>query len=345
MKNPDEFKDEKVQLTEAEHYRASAEAYKQELKSSWKIFWGTGAFVLAALSVLFILCFAWFVMNNQVNSGTGTVSAQQDIIRIASKGERQTAEKLSPLQLDDGSEYEYNGDKYYYTEGGEIAWRLAEDYSVMPGANGSIDFYIIPNHDGAQTITLYMGLAGYKKGKDAEDKEIVEPVEDEALNALLNGHILLFNKKDKDNGFYSDWLFNDKEGGIINNTIKIVIPPEWKKDEPYPCTVYWIWPKRYENMVSHRLDSNDVFAEDSNEFGKFQDFINTQSGESKQIGTTSYRYSYIFVWNEWPLPENARSKAYNLADEYIGTNADYLYLTIRTTSQVEIGTGEGGNGE
>lgn len=346
MKNPDKFKDEKTQLTEADRYKASAEAHKQELKSSWKTFWGTGAFVLAALSVFFIICIAWFAMNDQVNSNTGAVSAQQDIVRIASKGVRQTAEsKMSGWNLAEGTYKTIDNEDYYYTEGGEIAWRLAEDYSVMPGANGSIDFYIIPNHDGAQTITLYMGLAGYKKGRDAEGKEIVESVNDGTLNALLNGHILLFNNKDE-NGFYSDWLFNVNEGGIINNTIKVEIPPEWEKDKPYQCTVYWIWPKRYENMISHRLDSNDIFAEDSNEIAEFQSFIDRQSNTSTQIEGTSYAYSYIFLWNHWPLEASSDcSKAYNLADEYIGTNADYLYLTIRTASQVEMNAGEGENSE
>lgn len=334
MKNPDKFKNEKTQLTEADRYKASAEAHKQELKSFWKTFWGTGAFVLAALSVLFIICLAWFAMNDQVNSNTGAVSAQQDIVRIASKGVRQTAEsEILGLNPADENYIEYEGEKYFYTEGGEIAWRLAEDYSVMPGANGTIEFYIIPTRDGAMTVNLYLGFSGYKKETSREGT--VNPVDDPTLNTLLSGHILLFNENT--NGFYSDWLFKDNQGGNINNIIQVNIP-DGKKDTPYPCEIYWIWPRRYENMVLHRSDNNDIFAEDSEEFkNKFAPFIEYQFNNpiEVQIGSYSYFYSYIFLWNsDWKNENsnNIRSKAYNLADEYIGTNADFLYLTIRTAS-------------
>ena len=326
MENQNEIKDEKTQLSEAEHYRASAEAHKQELKSSWKIFWRTGAFMLAALSVLIIICLAWFRMNTQVKGSNAAVSAQQDIIRIASKGVRQTAEK-STLNLAEGTRYEYGGDTYYYTEGGEIAMYLSEDYSVYPGASGSIEFYIIPMSDGARTVSLYLGLSGYADVTSEEGSfRQAERVNDDTLDALMSGHILLFNNYE--DGFYSEWLYNENTNGILNNTITIQLTEEAKKGVPYPYTLYWIWPKRYENMM------NDLFAADSEEFANnFSTFVVSQSKDEakNQIGTTSYSYSRIFLANSWPLETfDARTKAYNLADEYIGTNADYLYLTIRT---------------
>ena len=91
---------------DAEYYRASAEVHRENIKSTWNIFLKTGVFTLAAVCALLILCIAWFVMNSRVNSSTTSISAQQDVIRIASKGDRQEAEK-SNLKLDDGTKLVY----------------------------------------------------------------------------------------------------------------------------------------------------------------------------------------------------------------------------------------------
>lgn len=317
-------------LTEAEQHKESADKHKRQLISAWKTFGITGVFVLAAAGSLILICLAWFVRNSQVRGGSVSVSAEQNIVRIASKGDRQTAELRSDLNLPEGTAYEYGGETYYYTENEEIAMHLAEDYNVSPGASGSFDFYIIPTSNGARTVTLYLGLAGYRKG----ETEKAIPVEDETLNALLKGHILLF--KNYENRFYSGWLHNQNSDGIFQNTITITLPEDAEAGVPYPYTIYWIWPKRYENMISHRPYNKDLYAPNSSEFATvFLPFVEAQSADANanQIGTSNYRYSSVFLSDIWPLNETkARSNAYNLADEYIGTNADYLYLTIRTAS-------------
>lgn len=321
---------ENKHLTEAERYREAAKMHEQEMKSAWKTFGKTGLFVLAAAVVFVLICVSWFVQNSQVKGNSGTVRADQNIVRIASKGDRQTAELHSTLGLQDGSVLNYNDEDYYYTENDEIAMRLSDDYKVAPGVSGFIEFYVIPTRSGARTVTLELCLAGYQ---DGEDDQVV-PVEDEALNELLKGHVLLFESYQ--DGFYSDWLYNSDAEGIYHNTITVSLPENAAVDVPYPYRIYWIWPKRYENMISHRQNKKDLYAEDSGEFiHTFMPFVETQSsGENKSpIGSTGYSYSSVFLSDEWPLSDkNVRSKAYNLADEYIGTNADYLYLTIRIAS-------------
>ena len=333
---------ENTQYKEAESYRASAEHHKQEVKSAWGTFWKSGVFVLAALGVLFFIGLAWYMTNNRVKSGSASVSAQAAVVRIASKGDRQTAEENSQLGLQDGETLEYHGETYYYVEDGEIAMRLSQDYSVSPGTSGSIEFYIIPVSNGKRSITLSLGFAGYQKDEDGK----AVPAEDKTLEALLKGHILLF--EDYENGFYSGWLYDSSDNGIYHNTITITLPEDAETDVPYPYTLYWIWPKRYENLVLHRVDQNDLFAQDSDEFqDSYLPFLDVQSSDENRnpIPGTNYSYSALFLANSWPLEKtDARSKAYNLADEYIGTNADYLYLTIRTSAQSGNHTDEGGTG-
>lgn len=344
MKNQN-IENEETQLKEAEYYRATAEAYRENARYSRNMFLKTGVFVLVAVCALLLLCIAWFVMNSRVTGGTTPISAQQDLIRIASKGYRQKAEE-SNLQLGEGKTLEYQDEVYYYTDGGEIAMRLSENYSVFPGACGTIDFYIIPTRDGSRSVTLYFGLSGYQKGAD----EKIVPTEDEVLTALLKGHILLF--EEYRGGFYSGWMHDDVSNGVFYNSITVTLPENTKANVPYPYTVYWIWPLRYQNMVSHRENKNDIYAENSEEFEQlFFPFVESQAAGNgiSPIANTSYYYNSIFLakgsesGTSWLENEKARTKAYNLADEYIGTNADYLYLTISTSFQSENSTGNGGS--
>ena len=321
--------DEKNQQTisnEAAHFRASAEYHKEQLKRFWIELLRSGIFTLAALAVLVFACIAWFTANTRVHSKTASITSQHEIVRIATKGVRQTPERTF-LKLSEGTSYTADGETYYYVETGDIALRLSEEYIVSPGASGSVTFYIIPTHDGSMTATLYLELAGYKEteGENSEQKSAAR-VNDPVLNALLSGHILLFNKYE--NNHYSEWLSNNSTGDSWNNTITITLPDDTKKDEPYPVTIYWIWPLLYENM------KKDLYAEASEEYtARFSPFIESQIENMEKIDGTSYYYSRIFLAKEGNISNlDERTKAYNLADEYIGSNADYLYLSIQTAA-------------
>ena len=321
---------ENSHLTEAEYYKETAEKHRQEVTAAWKTFGKTGVFVLAAAVVFILICLGWFVQNSQVTSGSGAVSARQNVVRFASKGYRQEAETDSTLELPDGSKFEYESETYYYTENDEIAMRLSENYHVSPGASGSIDFYLIPVSSGARTVTLSLELAGYYK--NAYGMSV--PAKDEVLNKLLKGHILLF--ENYENGFYSGWLYNQDSEGVFRNTFSVTLPENAEADVPYHYSIYWIWPKRYENLVSHRPGNQDLYADSSEEFQViFLPFVYAQASKENavQIGKEEYRYSTVFLSDKWPLAEStARTKAYNLADEYIGTKADDLYLKISIAS-------------
>lgn len=269
-----------------------------------------GTVVIAAASV------AWFVSNSRVKSATAPVSAGFETIKLATKGVRQTAESTL-LNLEEGETLLHDGDAYYYTEDGTIALRLSEDNIVVsPGASGTVTFYVIPTRDGAMSLTLYLGLAGY-----AENNNSAERINDPTLDALLSGHILLFENKDE-NGHYSGWLGT-------GNTINVTLPENAKKDVPEEVSVHWIWPLRYENMRS------DLYVNESQaETEKFLMFLDTQAQKTSMTTISNgYSYSQIYLTSEKDLTTVAsRSKAYNLADEYIGTNAQYLYLAIQTSA-------------
>lgn len=318
MHNMEHSDMDKSRQTKAADSPSSVRSQQDVLKAFQKELLKTTFFLLAALAVLVYASKAWFVSNSRVHSGTASVSAQYDPVRIASKGVRQSSEEKL-LNLPKGTAYQKTGDSvtYYYTESGEIALRLSEEYTVSPGASGSIDFYIIPTRDGAMTVTLYLGLAGYTEKPNGS----VERVKDDVLDALLSGHILLFD--DYDGRYYSNWLGNPGTAGFLNNSITVTLPEDTKEGNPVPVTLYWIWPLRYENMVE------DLYAPDSTE-NRFQRFLEqAQTMTDVPWENSKYKYSRIFL-TKGTL--DSPTKAYNLADEYIGTNAGYLYLTIQTAS-------------
>lgn len=276
----------------------------------------TSALVLSAFFTIVFGTAAWFVSNTKVDSGGVEISHQYDTIRLATKGVRQSAESTL-LKLDDGTPYPPDGEPaktYYVTEDKEIALRLSTpEVAVSPGMSGEISFYIIPNSNGPQTVTLHLGLAGYEKiTKDSGSK-----INDIVLSSLLSGHILLF--KSHENGLYSEWLPTDSVSTGGANYQITVSNPDAKAGKPWPVTIYWVWPLRYQNMAG---DFGNIFGI----------FIEEQVENLKDVpGNKQYQYSQIFLTKRGALESaEARSDAYNQADEYIGKNANYLYVTVQT---------------
>ena len=267
----------------------------------------TSTLVLCAFFTIVFGTAAWFVSNTKVDSGGIAISHQYETIKLATKGVRQTAER-EHLNLDDGIPYPPDGEPaetYYVTEDKEIALRLSDsEVAVSPGTSGEISFYIIPNSDGQQTVTLHLKLAGYGKNND------------DVLNSLICGHILLF--EGNENGQYSNWLPGSVSEGGANYRITAT-NSDAEAGKPWPVTIHWIWPLRYQNMAN---DFQNLLSE----------FIGKQTTLNR-IGETDYYYSQIFLTKKDDLTSDdteARSDAYNQADEYIGKNAKYLYVTIQT---------------
>lgn len=286
----------------------------------WAELFKTTALALVALCVIVLGSAAWFVSNSRVDSSGIAISHQYETIKLATKGVRQTAEEKL-LNLNVGTAYKY-GDPpatYYVTEDKEIALRLSEQSVVSPGMSGEITFYIIPNRSGSQTVTLHLTLAGYEEIETPGGSVTGNRINDTVLSSLLSGHILLF--KNYENGKYSGWLSGSvpEEGaGRADYQITVAIKNA-QEGQPWPVTIYWVWPLRYENMANDYQGQLTEFIEDQ----AIIDENNKASGD--------YFYSQIFLTKNTTLDLDAsRSDAYNQADEYIGRKANYLYFTVQT---------------
>lgn len=282
-------------------------------------------FALAALIVVLVGTRAWFAANNRVEAEGAQIQVRNSPIRLATTGERQEPEETylkgaNGEMLEDGTEFLYSMDgqtgTYHYTENGTIALRLNEQKTVSPGATGEVTFYIIPSQNGELSTTVYLQLAGYQVVSGAAKEVPDNPI----LKTLLNGHILLF--RECVDGVYSNWLGSDTEKSIP------IVVENADVETPIGITLYWVWPLRYQNMeklVNVEQNPGDRIYSEWMERQKGQNSLNP-------INNIDFCYNDIFLAEKDSELSDpiVQDNAYNLADEFIGTNAEYLYLSIRT---------------
>lgn len=315
------------------------EVNKRKLKRSF-------VFAFVALIAVIALGIAWFMSNSKVTSTGTSVSAQDDrLFELASVGERQTAE-ASYLKdeskkniLSAGKERKYasyieNGmevrkEQKYHVGTESLAWYLDSQESILPGANGKLEFYIIPKKDTVKPVTVSFDINGYVYTTEG-DKRAVK-LEDTTLQNLVQGHILFFQQLDDVHG-YQKWLKADE-------SFMIEAPKNspFKKDVPYKVTIYWIWPQYFRNYVyTQKSTQGDLFTDAANQtYARINTFINSQRtvemGQNKLFYDESGKIQVESDINKNMAQDTLEkcSNYYNKADEYIGTNAKYIYVGIK----------------
>lgn len=314
---------------------------KRKLKQSF-------GFAFVALIALIALGIAWFMSNSKVTSTGTSVSAQDDrLFELASVGERQKAEASYLLDeskksiLSAGAEKTYasyieNGTKVqkpqrYHVGTGSLAWYLDSQESILPGANGKLEFYIIPKKDDVKSVTVSFDINGYVY---TTDRRAVKS-ENTTLQNLIQGHILFFQQLDDVYG-YQKWLEADKPF-----VIKAPENGSFKQNVPYKVTIYWIWPQYFRNYVyTQKSTQGDLFTDAANQtsdsdYARINTFINNQrtveKGQNKLFYDESANVQVTSPINKDMAQDTLDqcSKYYNKADEYIGTNAKYIYVGIK----------------
>ena len=315
---------------------------KRKLKQSF-------GFAFVALIALIALGIAWFMSNSKVTSTGTSVSAQDDrLFELASVGERQEAEvsylldeskknilsagaeKIYASYIENGTEVKKQ--QKYHVGTGSLAWYLDSQESILPGANGKLEFYIIPKKDDVKSVTVSFDINGYVY--TTENKRVVKSA-DTTLQNLMQGHILFFQQLDDVCG-YQKWLKADEPFVIEapNNG-------SFKKDVPYKVTIYWIWPQYFRNYVyTQKSTQGDLFTDaaiqtSDSDYARINTFINSQrTVETKQNKLFYDESGKVQV--ESDINKNMAqdtleqcSNYYNKADEYIGTNAKYIYVGIK----------------
>ena len=320
-------------------------ANKRKLKRSF-------IFAFVALIAVIALGIAWFMSNSKVTSTGTSVSAQDDrLFELASVGERQSAEdsylkdESKKSILSAGTERTYasyieNGKEVqkrqtYHVGTGSLAWYLDSQESILPGANGKLEFYIIPKKDNVKSVTVSFDINGYVYTiEENADKRAVKS-KDTILQNLIQGHILFFQQLDDVHG-YQKWLKADESF--------VIEAPEdgsFKQNVPYKVTIYWIWPQYFRNYVyTQKSTQGDLFTDaadqtDDSDYARINIFINSQRTVEQSKNKLFYDESGTVQVGSLINKDMAQdtleqcSNYYNKADEYIGTNAKCIYVGIK----------------
>lgn len=324
---------------------------------------------LSALVVMVGFSVAWFVSNHRVNAtGMNIEAANAQDFQLASKGKRQEAEQKylknedSQNILNNGTAYLINSDgkmiaasddtnntQIYYAGFTNLAWRLDDDVTLMPGASGSMTFYIIPRKENLTSANLTFTLKAYSDDKKTGLAVISK---DNQLQNLVMGHILFFRNWEAD-GSYAGWIAPDENGSYLmaNSEYSFTVTPEnkttFEKDKPYRVTLYWVWPNYIRNYIYTNQNGSLFTNPDSSDYKNLLKFLNKenfQNNEAEQkyskifyvkpdSGATSAKDSTSGNGNQinsniTDAVLNECNEAYNNADQYIGENTRYLYVDV-----------------
>lgn len=206
---------------------------------------------------------------------------------------------------------------------------------IGPGSHGKVTFYIIPNMNDLGKVNISVSLKAFtleREGEAADNRATgrAVPIEkngNEVLMNMLRGHILLFTGMDE-NGNYSNRVISkiDDEGRI---SFKFEQNGEkWEKDQPVPITVYWIWPRRFEN-IKFCGQEDSVFQSKCQSHSDLLEWININRGyivntneltntESLKDPTKDMTNAQLSKW----------STGYNKGDQLIGENVAYFQWMI-----------------
>lgn len=239
------------------------------------------------------------------------------------------AEKTYASYIENGTKVQKP--QRYHVGTGSLAWYLDSQESILPGANGKLEFYIIPKKDDVKSVTVSFDINGYVY---TTDRRAVKS-ENTTLQNLIQGHILFFQQLDDVYG-YQKWLEADKPF-----VIKAPENGSFKQNVPYKVTIYWIWPQYFRNYVyTQKSTQGDLFTDAANQtsdsdYARINTFINNQrtveKGQNKLFYDESANVQVTSPINKDMAQDTLDqcSKYYNKADEYIGTNAKYIYVGIK----------------
>lgn len=208
---------------------------------------------------------------------------------------------------------------------------------IYPGAYGVISFYITPKVSDLD-LALSFEVVGVKKKSETESSSDTESAADtlETLDSAeipakyLNGHILLFGEriKGEDGYTYSEPILSDKD-------MKRVLKKSYtdKKDEPQLVNIYWVWPETLSTLIDARNSGSVAVTEkpftENDDYNKISQNVTSFPSyylqfESEDESTSITEENIVADYGKY-------GGYYDLADNNIGGNIDYLLLKLSVT--------------
>lgn len=297
------------------------EAKKQILHSA--------VLALAALIVIGVACYAWFVSSKSVTAIVGPVSMGDMTFDLASAGDLSAFDTPDNYTVPTGDVYQGTGlTGGWWTFGNQtIQWRMTdtanlgnyrganettEPEGIRPGTSGKLSFYVIPHGNGPLQVQFNLSIVPLKaENKDNPNSPLVELSGEPVALKLLRGHLLFAYPQKYENGTlaadsgmtlanYADGSFTIDFGTVTENT-------------PIPVTLEWHW----YNTLSDALSS------------AYGDAILT----SMKASPNAFFYNggsdvTISEDEDTILIDSALNNYFNDADYYIGQHIDAMILKL-----------------
>ena len=215
---------------------------------------------------------------------------------------------------------------------------MEEFEHIGPGSYGKFTFYIIPRVDNLDLVNLSILLQPFTLVREGEasDKKatgkamrIKNEKDNEVLLNMLQGHILLFTGQDE-SGDYSNRILPtlENDGSIRFKFIKDKKTTTWVKDKAEPITIYWIWPKRFEN-IKYVGQEDSVFKTKCQSYIDLLKWVNVNREYIVNTKTVESTESLEDPQNDMTNQQFAQwSVGYNKGDQLIGDNIAFFQWVI-----------------
>ena len=293
------------------------EAKKQILHSA--------VLALAALIVIGVACYAWFVSSKSVTAIVGPVSMGDMTFDLASAGDLSAFDTPVDYTVPTGNKYQGTGlTGGWWTFGNQtIQWRMTdtanlgnyrganettEPEGIRPGTSGKLSFYVIPHGNGPLQVQFNLSIVPLKaENKDNPNSPLVELSGEPVALELLRGHLLFAYPEKDSSGNTVMKLANYVDGSFTIDFGTVT------KDTPIPVTLEWHW----YNTLSDALSS------------AYGDAIFT----SMEASPNAFFYNggsdvTISEDEDTILIDSALNNYFNDADYYIGQHIDAMILKL-----------------
>lgn len=209
---------------------------------------------------------------------------------------------------------------------------------VGPGSYGQFTFYVIPHQEGFNRVTISVSLQPYTLIREGQPNDktatgravrVKNNENNEVLLNMLQGHILLFTGKETDGDYKERVEPALQSDGSIRFEFSIDSSTRaWVKDKAEPVTVYWIWPKRFEN-IKYIGQEDSVFKTSCQSYTDLLSWMNTNRQTIVNTKTVNDLTSLANPIESMTNKQLAQwSVGYNKGDQLIGDNIAFFQWVI-----------------
>lgn len=300
------------------------EARKQILRSA--------VLALAALIVIGVACYAWFVSSKAVTAIVGPVNMRERGFELASmaagdgKGNYGKYKQYLDPTLPEGetvpAEVFNPVDDVRWTKGNQtILWRVDENSNfgndgskkgIRPGSEGNLSFYVIPKETGPLTVKCHLeAIPRLKSGSEGSMG---------TAEQLLRGHLLFTYKYEYNNEEKIVTQIGNVE--ITDGSFTVTLPNA-QANVPQLVTLKWFWPyllreaaTRADYDAPKNQEINDTIkAWIENQDKSVYFYYKTANGTRAEVTVSSETKTNL-------------SRYYNNADQFIGDHVAAIVLQL-----------------